>query len=151
MKSFTNPVLAALDKKFWSVFCALCMALFLCSCTAAMREYYSHEDNFVSATGVVIHMVQSEEYHAIYFGFSDLSPKFDDVNFKIVGDNVQIVLENGISEKIKLGDTVEFVTAPRYFGDGYVMPIVAISVDGEQLLDYEEGYANFMEWLEKEN
>lgn len=43
------------------------------------------------------------------------------------------------------------MTAPRYFGDGYVMPIVAISVDGEQLLDYEEGYANFMEWLEKEN
>ncbi|HIV47949.1 MAG TPA: hypothetical protein H9749_09110, partial [Candidatus Acutalibacter stercorigallinarum] len=73
------------------------------------------------------------------------------IAFKIVGDNVQIVLENGISEKIKLGDTVEFVTAPRYFGDGYVMPIVAISVDGEQLLDYEEGYANFMEWLEKEN
>ena len=51
---------------------------------------------------------------------------------------MQLVLKNGISEKIKLGDTVEFVTAPRYFGDGYVMPIVAISVEGEQLLDYEE-------------
>lgn len=56
--------------------------------------------------------------------------------------------KNNIDEQIKIGDTIQFVTAPKYFGDGYVMPIVAISVDGEVLLEFEEGYANFLKWLE---
>ena len=42
---------------------------------------------------------------------------------------------------------VSFMTAPRYFGDGYIMPIVEISVDGEELLSFEEGYENLLEWL----
>ena len=32
-------------------------------------------------------------------------------------------------DMIKVGDQIEFVTAPKYFGDGYVMPIVAMKRD----------------------
>ena len=41
------------------------------------------------------------------------------------------------------------MTAPKCFGDGYVMPIVAVSVDGEVLLEFEEGFENFLEHLKK--
>lgn len=117
------------------------------SLTSREKEYYYDEDNFISAIGTVTHIKYNDERTAIYIGFSELNPKFDDVNFEIVGKNLPIVQENGIDEKIQLGDQVEFITAPKYFGDGYVMPIVSISVDGEELLSYEEGYANFLEWL----
>ena len=50
-------------------------------------------------------------------------------------------------QKVQLGTTVSFMTAPRYFGDGYIMPIVEISVDGEELLSFEEGYENLLKWL----
>ena len=48
---------------------------------------------------------------------------------------------------MKEEDEVVFITAPRHFGDGYVMPIVAISINGESLLDFNDGYANLMNWL----
>ena len=123
--------------------------LFLSACySTKVKEYYKEKDNFVTATGTIIHIAYSKDNTELYLGFSDLTPTFDDIDFKIVGDNLSIVQKNNIDEKIKIGDKIEFITAPRYFGDGYVMPIVAISVNGEELLEFEEGYANFLKWLE---
>ena len=123
--------------------------LVLSACDSAkIKEYYKQKDNFINATGTIIHIAYSKDNTELYLGFSDLTPTFDDIDFKIVGDNLSIVQKNNIDEKIKIGDTIEFITAPRYFGDGYVMPMVAVSVNGEELLEFEEGYANFLKWLE---
>jgi hypothetical protein len=46
--------------------------------------------------------------------------------FKLVGENLRTVQKNLDGKDFKLGDQLEFVTAPRYFGDGYVMPIVSL-------------------------
>ena len=84
----------------------------------------------------------------IYLQLTELTADdFDGNGFEIVGENLSIVKEKGIKQKIALGDEVEFISAPRYFGDGYVMPIVEITVDGETLLEFEEGYANLLRWL----
>ena len=121
----------------------------LCSCSAIKeREYYSNAENYIDITGTVTHIQYNEGSTALYLGFSDLSAVVDDTNFKIVGKNLQIVKSNGIDDKLKVGDQVSFITAPKYFGDGYVMPIVGITVGDEVLLDFEEGYANFKEQWE---
>ena len=130
----------------------LCLVLSLlfgfsaCS-SRQMRRYYSEQDNYINATGIVSHIAYNEGNDSLYLAFSELSPTFDDTNFKIVGDNLTIVQKNGIDEKIKIGDSVEFITAPKYFGDGYVMPIVALSLNGETMLEFETGYENFQKWL----
>lgn len=113
-----------------------------------MEKYYSDKSNYINATGIVTHISYNEDQSLLCFGFSDLDPQFDDNSFKIVGDNLLIVRQNGIDEKIKIGDQVSFITAPKYFGDGYIMPIVEISVNGEELLDFEEGFANLLKWLD---
>ena len=83
-------------------------------------------------------------------GFSDISEGFSYTEtFKIVGENLAVVKQNGIDEKLEIGKTMEFVTAPGGWGDGYVYPIVEISVDGETLLGFEEGFPNFLEHLKK--
>lgn len=97
--------------------------------------------------GTVTHISYNEDNTALYFGLSELVPQFDDDNFKITGDNLLIVQERGIDRKIKIGDKIRFITAPKYFGDGYVMPIVALSVNEEELLGFEDGFANLMKWL----
>lgn len=112
-----------------------------------MRKYYAEEENYVNASGIVTHFSYNEDKSALYLAFSDLSPEFSDNSFKIVGDNLTIVQEKGIDEKIKIGDSVDFITAGRYFGDGYVMPIVGISSAGETLLTFEDGVANLLAWL----
>jgi hypothetical protein len=135
-------------KKIFALFLIL-IILTLVSCDAKqMREYYSDKDNYVVATGTVKHI----KYHngALYLGFSNLEPHMSDNSFKIVGENLVTVQNNGIDNKLKMGDHIEFVTAPEYFGDGYVMPIVEITVNGEKLLDFEEGFVNLNKWLEEE-
>ena len=123
--------------------------LMLVSCDSKeMRNYYSDKDNYVVATGVVKHI----KYYngALYLGFSNLEPYMSDNSFKIVGENLVTVRNNGIDNKLKMGDHIEFVTAPKYFGDGYVTPIVEITVNGEKLLEFEEGFVNLNKWLEEE-
>lgn len=127
----------------------LCLLVFSTSCTARkMKDYYSQKSNYVNATGIVTHISYNENRSALYLGFSNLNPQFDDNSFKIVGDNLPIVQQNDIDKKIKIGDQVDFITAARYFGDGYVMPIVEISVNEEELLSFEDGFANLLKWLD---
>ena len=115
-----------------------------------MKGYYAQKSNYVNTTGNVTHISYNEDRSALYLGFSDLNPQFDDNSFKIVGDNLPIVQQNGIDEKIEIGDQVEFISAARYFGDGYVMPIVEISINEEELLSFEEGFPNLLKWLDDE-
>lgn len=113
-----------------------------------MRKYYYDKSNYLTAKGTVTYMKYNDEHDALYLSFSDdLSPQFDDISFKIIGKNLPVVKENGIDQKVVVGSQISFITAPKYFGDGYIMPIVAITVDGEELLSFDEGYENLLEWL----
>ena len=110
-------------------------------------KYYSNEENYIETTGTIDYVFFDDENQILYLGFSELSEKFDDNCFKIVGDNYPIV--NSFKESIKSGKTATFVTAPKYFGDGYVMPIVSLTMNDCCLLEYEVGIFNFLNWLKK--
>ena len=56
--------------------------------------------------------------------------------------------KSSIILKLKTDEQITFITAPKYFGDGYVMPMVAISIGEENLLEFEDGYENLLAWLE---
>ena len=140
-----------------------------CSCYRYREiEYFSQKENYINVSGIVTHFKYGDRYQALYFGFSEIhlsnditfdgqtfvdSLVTDEIlhftysTFEIIGKNLEIVEANGVYEKIKLGDRVEFTSAPGDFGNGYMLPIVAISVNGESLLDFEEGYENFLDWL----
>jgi len=115
------------------------------ACITNQREYYSNRDNYINVSGIIDHIKYNEDSSALYIGFTELSPTLDDNNFKLVGENLKIAQANGIDSKLQIGDRVTFITAPKYFGDGYVMPIASITVDGEVLLEFEEGYANLQD------
>lgn len=127
------------------IFCTL----FATSCANSSNQkikYYSNSENYVEVTGTINYVLFDDENEILYLGFSDLSEKFDDDCFKIVENNYSIIL-SGAEERIQVGKTATFVTAPKYFGDGYVMPIVALSIDDCRLLEYEIGIKNFLDWL----
>ena len=124
------------------------ICVLLCSCTSfGTIEYYSQKENYISVTGIVSNINYNEDGTALYIDISESSPVLDDTCFKIVGKNLAIVKTKKIDDKLKTGEQISFITAPKYFGDGYVMPMVAISINGESLLDFEEGYNNLMDWL----
>ena len=141
-----------LFRVFWAISLVVCICLLLTACFSLTRRekaYYKERDNYITVTGTVIDVHYSEKFEAFYFSFSELAPKLDDICLKIVGDNVRIVEENGMMDMVGVGSKVEFVTAPKYFGDGYVMPIVALTCDGVCFLEFEEGYLNLLVWLDE--
>lgn len=132
-------------------FAMVCMLLLLVSCSSRKQvEYYSDKNNYCKISGVLSFINDNEEANALYLGFSELNPQCDDSSFKITGLNYSIIKSKGIMDKIRVGDKISFITAPRYFGDGYVMPIVSITVDGEEILEFEEGYSNLLRWLNEQ-
>ena len=138
-------------QKFMLIITLVCfIPVFLSSCKSLEKiEYYSHKGNYISVTGTVSYMEYNEDSTALYIELSDSHPILDDTCFKIVGRNLEIVQINKIDDKLKTGEPITIITAPRYFGDGYVMPIVAISINGEDLLEFEEGYKYLLDWLSK--
>lgn len=125
-----------------------CIIILLSSCNTKQEiEYYSNPDNYITAVGTITHIKYNEEQDALYLGLQQIPSEFSDTSFKIVGANLLIAQENGIDQKLEIGKQIEFISAPKYFGDGYVMPIVGLSVDGETLLSFEQGYSNWIKWL----
>ena len=138
----------ASQKKVILLTVILCFTLILSACdtTSQKIRYYSDRSNYMDATGIIERIVYEKDY--IYLQLTELTADdFDGNGFEIVGENLSIVKEKGIKQKIALGNQIEFVSAPKYFGDGHGLPIVEITVDGETLLEFEEGYANLLKWL----
>ena len=128
---------------------SLCMIVCLFSCDSwEMKEYYSQKENYIEATGTLVHFKYNKNRTEIFLGFSDTTVTFDDYSFIIAGKSVQHVIDEGIKDKLKMGARVNFTVAPKYFGDGYAIPIVALSLGSEVILDFDTGYENLMEWLD---
>lgn len=131
-----------------TVICLVFSIFFACGFLDNQKGYYSNKENYINVTGIITNVKYNDTLDIMYITLSDISPKLDDCCFKIVGENLKIVQKNGVDDKLELGKNIDFVTAPKYFGDGYVMPIVSLSVDGEELLSFEDGYSNFQTWLQ---
>ncbi len=131
------------------LFCTLLIVVIsiisLSSCGVVKIDYYSNRENYIVVTEEVSRIFFDESQSTVYLNFSELN-----VSFQIVGKNALIVMERGILDRIKVGDSIEFITAPRYFGNGYSVPIVSITVGDEELLSFEEGYENYLEWLKQD-
>jgi len=131
-----------------TVMCGLLICLSSCY-SVRMNNYYSQKENYITVTGKVSYINYDEGSVSLYIGLSEMSQDLDDSCFKLVGDNLRTVRMNGIDAKLEVGTNIELITAPEHFGDGYVMPVVAISINGESLLDFEEGYNNLLNWLSR--
>ena len=111
---------------------------------AEEEKYYKNVDNFMTEEAVVKNIIYNKEDKRLVLWLDEIHEDYQTGGFIIKGKNLNLVLERGILEKLEIGDEITFTSAPKYFGDGYMMPIVAISVNGEELLSFEEGHKNLM-------
>jgi len=124
---------------------ALCMtscAIFEASWDTKAEKYYSDQANFVERCAVVTHIQQSDD-GKIYMEVEQ-PDGFSDVCFKLDGASSKIAKDNGFITEVQVGDEITFISAPRYFGDGYVYPIVSLSKEGKVYLSFDVGYENLM-------
>lgn len=122
------------------------VAIFALSGGYWIREkiYYSDKSNYITEEAVVEEMVYNEESENIKIFLSDIDERYQSSEFVVHGESVDILLERDVFEKIEPGNRITYTSAPEYFGDGYSMPIVSVSVNGEVLLSFDEGFENLM-------
>ena len=112
-----------------------------------MQEYYSDKANYIRVEGTVSHFrYTSHSKTKLYLAFDDVTDsRLEHKDFVMEGNNLTIAQEQGLDEKVTIGSRVSFVTAPKCFYDGCVLPIAALSIDGEDLLLFDEGFENLQQ------
>ena len=108
------------------------------------KTYYLDKDNYITEDAIVDNLIYDKEGNCLVFWLSEIDEAYESSDFIIKGRNLSVVLEKGVVEKIDVGSKITYTSAPGYFGNGYFMPIVAISVAGEELLSFDEGYENLI-------
>ena len=133
--------------KYVLVLLIVILCAFMCtSCvTIGEKTYYKNEDNYITVTATISYINIDYEYEEVFIRFDELPEECGkNNNFSIRGKNYDIVIENGIEDKIQLEKEVTFCVAPAVMGNGYFVPIVSITVDDEVLLEFEEGKDNLV-------
>ena len=89
--------------------------------------------------------ISYDQYSNIYaFDLAEVPREYQDNTFCIWGKSYDIIIDNGIREKLEVGDIVTVTAHPAYKGNGYMFPVVYLETDGEVLLEFEDGYRNWL-------
>lgn len=135
--------------------CVICfLSLNACDFNAPLRnkmlDYYRQDDNYVQLQGRIktieylkdidelrVEIEIMDENHQFPYIGADRCGKFAIVNWSSYG----FVLK----EK----DDIVFTSAPLYFYNGHIWPVVAIESDGEEYLPFSAGKDNYLNWIQK--
>ena len=106
--------------------------------------YYKKLENYVTASVLVDSVSYDEESGILYLQLIEQEEigLESEWNYHFNRANIEIVVENGILNKLQPGDTVTITVAPRVFGDGYSIPLAAITVGDEEVLPFNIGWDN---------
>ena len=130
---------------FWCAVVVLFSAIYISGCYSAReKSYYADMTNFITEEATVDNIIYDEKHNYIVLWLSGIDPSYQSSAFIIRHENVTVVMENEFLNKIRVGDTITYTSAPGYFGDGYFMPIIGISAKASEILDVETGYQNLM-------
>ena len=73
------------------------------------------------------------------------------VGVRLDREALEIARKNGLEEKLEIGCEMKFTCDPYVdgpLGHGYWTPILALWIDGKEILSFEEGYSSLMRQLE---
>ena len=108
-----------------------------------MIDYYSNDDNYTYLSGEVVKLKEDIIYVNIITENSD---------FKMyVTNDLDFILyaNNNLYDIIFVGDIVTFCSAPEYFYDSYILPIVYLEKEETVYLTFEEGKNNLLNWIDE--
>lgn len=103
-----------------------------------MLEKYSDDQNYVALSGEVMEfdennvIIKCKELNN-YISYED-----ELCDYYIFSDQIM---------ELSRGDQIDFVTVPFHFFNGHRLPIVELKMNGDTLLNINDGKANLMEWV----
>ena len=129
------------------VLCLFVMGLPMisCDCNKPLREkmlkYYSDDSVYCNLRGEI------KEKSNRYVEIEIFTENHTFVSRLATGYIAFIIYGSSCIEKIEVGDVIDFISAPMCFYNGHNMPIVYLEKEQEVLLSYEDGKANYLNWI----
>ena len=106
-----------------------------------MTEYYSDDSNYINLDGVIVSIDTSQWEIDITTENSGITAE-GPVTFHVMIDLDWL-------DEMEVGDEISFVTAPMYFYNGHIWPVVAVEKDGKTYVSFEDGKERYLQWIEK--
>lgn len=139
---------------FLLMFLSGCQLLFMSN--KNMLKYYVDNDNYGEVIGEVVEKnvtpatdsYQSTCLLTLEVTFGVEFYKKDGIEVELpINDYFEIFGHEGLYDMVDVGDVIKLISAPRIFYDGHNKPIVALSKDGQTVLSFEKGKADYIEWI----
>lgn len=112
-------------------------------------RFYANPQNYVQVDAVITFLNHVDD-GTIYLNIdTDTSGFWPPL--RLVPDNAAIANSKGFLADVEVGDAVSLFSSNAYFGDGYVLPVVAIMTDDKEYLDLSTGIANQVAFQKKGN
>lgn len=143
-------------KKAMALF--LCIIVFLplnaCDYNAPLRnkmlDYYSRAENYVQVQGIIKTIAYLEDINELRV---EIEITTEDHQFPYIGEDgcgeFAIVSWSSYEFNLEVDNVIAFTSAPMYFYNGHVWPIVAIQSKGEEYLSFCDGKDNYLNWIQK--
>lgn len=132
-------------KKFTILITAILITLLL-GCQSSnqrlarkMLAKYSDNQNYITLSGEI---VEYNDNNRIVIKCKDLQSYLSYQNELCT---YQIFSSQPLD--LQVGSKIQFVTVPFHFYNGHRLPIVELSIDGNSLLNFDEGKANLIDWV----
>ena len=105
-----------------------------------MIDKYCEDNNYVSLSGEVVKF----ENNVILIECKELKNyiEYED-------DLCDFYIYSSQPLELSIGEKVDFKTVPFHFFNGHELPIVELVVNGNTLLEFEEGKYNLIDWVKK--
>ena len=103
-----------------------------------LLEKYSDDQNYVALSGKIVEVdglvvvIQCEELSE-YLSYED--------------DLCEYYIHSKQILDLKVGDEIQFITVPFHFYNGHQLPIVELKTFESTLLEFADGKANLIDWV----
>ena len=142
-------------KRMLAFLVALSISL-LCACDVnaplrtKMLDYYSNAENYSFLKGKISSVVVDEEERQIHLEIDILTPGHAFTSNPHTGLSQFIIVDFTEEErKLSVDEEVEFMSAPMYFYNGHVLPVVSLKVGDTEIMTFEEGRERYLLWIKQ--
>lgn len=122
-----------------------------CDINAPLRNkmvaYYSQDKNYFELSGTVKSVEYREDIDELFIEMDILT---DEHHFPLNGDGYgefTVVNWSKLSFHLEINDTIALTSAPDYFYNGHILPIVSVKKGDDEYLSFAKGKANYLSWI----
>ena len=143
-------------KKLSLFLVAILSIFFLASCNFNeplrnnMLDYYNKDNVYSELTGEIKSIKYKEGIDELFIEIELAEIKNDfSVNAVTGYGEFTIVNWSKYNFALEANDTIIFTSAPMYFYNGHILPIVALSKNEEIYISFNEGVSTYINWIQE--